>query len=226
MSLIQLVDPAIKYSGFDPKYTRRTLLSKYTEDNVAARNLILIFFAYSHIGNNISKLSEKRVNLVISGKVMKIVNDMDVKKVERKKEALTLPRVAIAFLPEYLYFRKYLTEELQDQTESSLNVHYKDVSFDGCPRINSMNGYSEFHKQMSNFIYKGKTEVAFDDKEFVQDYKRYQKIIRAGYAKDTEIHPKMNDAIDSAGINRRDAFDRIVLNIVDYRATISAAPGP
>jgi hypothetical protein len=216
MKLIDMIDPAVKYSGFTPRHTRMVVKGRNANMTVIAKEIVICFYAYSHIGNNIGKLGERRVDLAISSKVMDACTQIGIVKMERTKDALTLPRVAIAFMPEYLLFRKFIASELQDQTESSINVFYKDIAFDGCPTIRGMPGYSEYHKEFSNFIYKGKIEVKMDDAGFLTSYNRYLKVTRAGYNSDTQIHDNMKHAIEASVMTKQAAIQRIVENITNY----------
>lgn len=218
IALIQSIDPAIKYLGFDAKRIRKQFLSTRPDNNVAARELILIFAGYAHVGNNSSKLNTKRVDLAISRSVMQQLTNMGVLKKASDPDTMTLARAGIAFMPDYLIYRKFLTADLQNQTDSAIEVIYKDICFYGCPEIRNRPGYAEFHKEFSSYIYKPGEEIALDDKKFLSNYKKWNKVAEKGYKNDKFIHSKMADAINVVtGTTPLQALELIVNNLQTYR---------
>jgi hypothetical protein len=217
IALIRIIDPALKYLGFSPRYTRKTLLSKSDNIKVSARDLILCFAGYAHIANNVTKLNSKRVDVGISQKVMKAITSMGVVKRAIRKDHLTLPRLAIAFMPEYLIFRKFLTNDLQDQTEAAIDTKLKDLAFYGCDAIRNIVGYTDFHKEFSALIYKPGTEISLDDKSFLTNYNRWNKVQSKGYSKDTQIHGIMEAALSLKDLSRMDALKQIETNLIFYK---------
>lgn len=183
--------PKIQYEGFVPKVIRETFRERDGSPDVLAKDLVSCFSAYAFIGNNISKLAVKRHDVEASKVLMNMVTTMGVKRVAKTKKCMTLPRLAIAFMPEYLIFRKHFGTQLQRQTESALDVIYQDVAFAGCPEILGMPGYPEFNLEFSSFIYKPKQETALDDKDFIKAHKKWNLIITKGYSRDTGVHARM-----------------------------------
>jgi hypothetical protein len=221
VQLIEIVDPAVKYLGFHPKTTRRVFLQKRADPAENAKDLLLIFTSYAHIGNNIAKLNRRRVDVDISSQVRDAVEDLNIVKVERTKEALTLPRLAIAFMPEYLLYRKFVTTDLQDQTDSTINVSYKDIAFAGCDLIRSMTGYEEFHKEFSSYIHNKGKGVEITDAAFLKSWSKWLKVAINGYRSDKEIHTAMSSAVSASGVTRKAAIDMITDSMVNHRTTLN-----
>jgi hypothetical protein len=221
LSLINIIIPAIKYEGFNPKSIREFFLSTRTSNHAAARDLLMVFGAYSHIGNKIAKLIARRVDPTVGKQLLEAVEAMGIKKVDRSKDGLTLPRLVIAFMAEYLVYRKFLAGTLQSQTESSVHVNYKDICFFGCASIREMTGYKEFHIEFSSYIFKAGEDVDIEDEKFVKSYKRWNKVSVGGYNSDLDIHPRMTTAINFGTISARAAVDFIVDGIATiYRPRV------
>jgi len=216
--LICTIDPAIKYLGFDAKKVRKEFLSKRIDNNVAARDLIVIFAGYAHVGNNASKLNTKRVDVNISRGVMQKLTEMNVLKKATKAEDMTLARAGIAFMPEYLLYRRFLTEGLQDQTDSEIEAVYKDICFYGCSQIRNKTGYETFHKEFSTYIYNPKEETALDDKKFLLSYNKWNKVAIKGYKTDQIIDGKMTAALSASSESAKSLiFNMIMENLQIYR---------
>jgi hypothetical protein len=218
IDLIRMLIPAIKYEGFNPAITRRIFLEPRPSADEAVRDLILCFSAYSHIGNAIGKLVVRRVDVVIGKRLMEAVGSMGVMKSDRTKKGMTLPRLAIAFMPEYLIFRKFLGGQLQSQTESSINTQYKDLSFYGCPGIREMEGYREYHKEFSSYIYDSGQETELDDPTFLKTYKRWNRVSVIGYNSDSGVHDRMRNAITAMGLSHAGSIAFFKESFVLYRA--------
>jgi hypothetical protein len=216
--LISTIDPAIKYLGFDAKKVRKEFLSNRLDNNIAARDLIVIFAGYAHVGNNASKLNTKRVDVNISRGVMQKLTEMNVLKKAAKAEDMTLARAGIAFMPEYLLYRRFLTEGLQDQTDSEIEAVYKDICFYGCSQIRNKTGYETFHKEFSTYIYEPKEETALDDKKFLSSYNKWNKVAIKGYKTDQIIDGKMTAALSAGSESAKSViFDMIMENLQIYR---------
>jgi hypothetical protein len=216
LDLIDHITPAIKYEGFNPKVTRQTFIGGKTSNDAAARDLILCFAAYAHIGNNASKLAERRVDVTISKKLMDAVSAMGISKVNRTRTGLTLPRLAVAFMPEYLTYRLHLVTDLQEQTESTLAVFYQDVVFYGCPAIRNMGGYAEFHKEFSAYIYHKDASGDAKDEKFLKSYAQWNKVANKGYKMDTGIHTRMQTAIATTTSSKAAAYQFILAGVTEY----------
>jgi len=189
------------YEGFSPEITRNQFYQIFKDGSSTnfCRALILVFVAYCGVKNNIGKLGLKRMNLEWSKKLYDSMEEFGIKKKADSKETLTLPRLAISFMPELLAYRKYLGSELQHQTESSINVAYQDLAFCGCPSINGLPGYDIYHKEMSSYIYKPGEETALDDKKFLASLARWSKVSKTGYKKDFPLIERMNQVFPSSG---------------------------
>lgn len=218
LTLIETVVPAIAYDGFNPKHIRSIFISKHNDQKVVAKNLLLVFAAYAFIGNNITKLTVRRVDAAIGDTLMKMVTSLGVKKVDRSKNGLTLPRLAIAFMPEYLAFRRFISKELQNQTSSSVSVEFKDIAFYGCDQVRNKGGYLEFHKEFSSYIYKQGKDVSLEDPGFLKNYARWNKVAIQGYQKDTTIHQRMIEIVGSEAMTRAQVYDFFITGItVTYK---------
>lgn len=215
IDLMEIIEPAVKYDGFNPKVIRDTFIDKYENDEDCSRDLLISFTAYSTIGNNISKLNNKRNNPKVAKMVMEYIQSIGISKKAADKNALTLPRIAIAFMPEYLVYRKYIARGLQNQTSSPINVIYKDIVFLGNNQIRAMDGYIDFHKEFSSYIIQPGTDVALDDKVFLAKYNRWNKVVISGYATDTDIHARMGVAISTTGGTPMQAL-QFIMEGIDY----------
>jgi hypothetical protein len=219
IALINRVLPAIVYDGFNQAKVRRRFIARSGDPSVAVRDLLLVFSAYAFIGNNTGKLTIKRVDVAIGKELMEAVAAMGIKKVDRTSEGLTLPRLAISFMPEYLMFRKFIAEDLQSQTESTINVHYKDIVFYGCSTIRDMTGYNEFHKEFSAFIFNKDADSDLNVAQFEKSYARWNKIVMKGYNSDTAIHARMATAVSTLNMSKRGVYDFILTGINTTYAT-------
>jgi hypothetical protein len=218
IGMIKIIDPALKYLGFSPRHSRSVFIRRSNNDTALARDLLLCFSAYAHIANNVAKLNQKRVDLDVSRKVMGAVNGMGIVKKATQKDHLTLPRIAIAFMPEYFIYRSSMVTNLQNQTSSTAEVVYKDIIFHGCDAISSKPGYLQFHKEFSALIYKPGDDTDIADEKFLKNYNRWSKITQSGYKNDTGIHARMATVLTTTYANRESALDAIIQGITHYRA--------
>lgn len=217
LKMISLAESATKYDGFDPNNVRKNFISyRKGKINETVRDLLVCFMAYSVCGNNTSRLTKKRQGMTISKTVMEFLNEIGIRKISSSKTGFTLPRIALAFMPEYLLYRKFIGKDFQDQTSSSLDLKYKDVVFNGCTTIREMAGYKSFHLEFSSFITSPGTEVALDDKTFLAKISRWDKIALAGYRSDVGIHNAMQAAITASALSAKQAFALIHKNIRTY----------
>jgi hypothetical protein len=209
VALINKVLPAIVYDGFNPAKVRRAFIARNANVDIITRDLLLAFSAYAFIGNNVGKLAIKRVDVDIGKELMDAVGNMGIKKADKTSAGLTLPRLAIAFMPEYLIFRKFMAKNLQSQTESNIAVAYKDIVFYGCQGVRDLTGYGEFHKEFSAYIYSRTEDTDQTDAKFLKTYERWNKIVRKGYLNDNVIHNRMTNAIATTSMTERAVFDYV-----------------
>jgi len=210
ISIIAVYESALKYEGFSPGKTRKAFFDFVNEDKdkVMWVCMMAVFQAYSHIGNNISKLKKKRVSLTLSANVMKEVDALGIRKKAAKSDQLTLPRIIIAFLPMYLLYRRFLAKGLQEQTQSSIDVDYKDILFCGVPEIRGKDGYDSFHKEFSWFLHNAKVgkQVKMDDTTFLSNWNRWKLIAINGYNTDDYLHSFMKRALTFTAKKKEDGF--------------------
>jgi len=216
MDLILAIDPLVKYEGFNSKLCRGAFMETGEDVEDIVKNMFLCFEAFAHIGNKITKLNVRRVDVIQAKKLMTFVENLGVKKSDRTATGLTLPRIAIAFMPEYLLFRKFVTKGLQNQTDSAIDVIYKDTTFYGCETIRKIAGYEDFHKQMSCIYTLCDVCGDITDKGFVKGYPRWCNVSKQGYKSDPDIHENMINALSSTSLTALEAFDQVAENVDDY----------
>jgi hypothetical protein len=198
LEMITLISDATVYEGFSPTKVRSNFIGSHPDVKNYTQNLSMIFIAYARIGNNIGKLNQKRVDPVKATELMRAVEALGMKKKAIKSDTLTLPRMAIAFMPEYLVFRKNLMKDLQIQADTTLNVVYQDVAFAGCDQISSMVGYTEFYDQFSRLITNNGKGVAADDKaekNHIAAQAGWRKVATTGYRQDSLVGSRMVTAM-------------------------------
>jgi hypothetical protein len=222
LELIRIRDDSLKYLGFDPRATRKRFLERNADMSENTMELITVFSAYAHIGNNITKLSNKRVDIKVSKEVASLVNRMGVQKKAEKSDSFTLPRLAIAFMPEYLIYRMYLTMGLQNLTTSTVPLEFKDLAFAGCSEIHGMPGYDLFWKEYSSLIVDPGNETDVEDKDFLSKLSKWKNVATTGYLGDTDIHDNVRHAMVRIPSSRKDAFNRITLNLTGYKNLFDA----
>lgn len=141
----------ISYNGFNLTEIRDAIIKEH--DNVQiVRNVMLCFAAYSKVGNNMNKLSLNVKSQASGNNAMVALRSLGIKKKAEQSNDLTLPRVAIAFLPAYLAFRRLYADKFQDQTSSKVSVVFKDIVFAGVEVIWNMQGYQDFYEQFNDLI--------------------------------------------------------------------------
>jgi hypothetical protein len=202
--LIHHVENSLKYAGFSPSDVRKKFATNYSNSVSCARDLCVVFSAYTNVGNRVSKIDSKRSNMGISKKVKQLIVKLKIVQKTDKKDGLTLPRLAISFMPAYLIYRKFISSKVP---------YYEDLCFFGCESIREIDGYSEYHRKFSRLIYKGGKATKGDEKtesEFESDYKRWKSIIITGYDQDTSIHRTMKEALKTKDLNSVEAFNEIV----------------
>lgn len=210
-----IIHDASQYDGFNPAKVRARFLNGRTF-NDATMKLIQSFIAYAAIGNNVRKLTIKRVDTNISQALMSTLGNFDIVKKAAQNDSLTLPRIAISFMPEYLIYRTGFHEGLQVQTESTIGVKYQDIVFYGYKSIRDISGYTDFHCEFSKFIYNPKSEEDLNIKKFEKDYARWNKVSSAGLRSDPKMTTRMAAAYSRNDDTPTAAFNAIKSNIKKY----------
>jgi len=211
IKIIRFVCKQSCYEGFMPEIARNQFYNIFKNQSSVefARSLTFVFVAYCNIKNNVGKLGTNRVDLEWSKKLFNVMDKLGIKKKADGKEALTLPRLSIAFMPELLAYRKYIAVNLQQQTESTVDVIYQDLAFNGCPSISGLSGYDVYHKEMSSYIYESGKETAIDDKKFLSALARWSKVSKMGYKRDLKMIERMNMVFTSSRWSSKTAFQFI-----------------
>lgn len=192
------LDHATKYSGFSAKKVRMNFINSCPSANEYARDLILLLMGFVRIANNVGKIQKKRENSKQAKKIQDLYSDKKFKTKAMTAEELTLPRLAIAFMPELLMVRTFLITDIQNQFETGLETRFADLQLAGSADIYSRPGYADFYKQMSAAIHKvagkqnarsatDKYGVDPNDAKFQENLKRWLKVAQDGFSKDQAI---------------------------------------
>jgi len=225
---------AVAYDGFNLKkmrhnfFEKNSTLSSVSEDLGGMIALINCFTAYAAIGNNIGKLKFKRTDTTVSQALMSTISGYKVEMRANSKDSLTLPRIAIAFMPQYFLFRKFILKDPQDQTSSVIKVVYKDQAFAGCQAISSLDGYKEYYEEFSKMISKDnikgpeKKKQKMDAEEVKEQNAKWMGIATAGYNSDSGVHDLMRTAMNSVD-NKTDAYKHIMMGIQELRISSNPA---
>jgi hypothetical protein len=222
LEMVHFVDYDLEYMGFSPKKTREAFVSGIEDDVKIAKKLMLVFTAYAAIGNNSGNLAKKRVNIDVGTKINTLIVAMRIGRKTSESSGFTLARLAIAFMPEYLMYRRYVVKKLTDQAVGTISAEYKDLCFYGCSRIREMSGYKDYHKNFSALIYKPGVTIELDDKEFLSSLKKFAGVSEKGFVSDEAIHKRMDDAISMVQSDGKNALNWIISSIAIYRATKKA----
>jgi len=190
---IKFVNSATEYDGFNPKLMLKNLFKGATSEKEKATIIVMVLTAYIRIGNNMQKLSTKRVDQKISREMMQFLSGIGVKRAASNSDGITLARIAIAMPGELLVMRRVLREDLQRQVESTLDVVFQDLAFQGVPEISTMAGYEKYAIDFSSLIYRKKNSskedigVSESDtaewNEFMKSFVRWNGVARTGYSK-------------------------------------------
>lgn len=203
-SLFHIMRDATLYNGVDLKAVRQSFLSKYQGQNQAAtRDLALLLLTYIRAGNNVSKMNVKRKDINVSKEMISLSQRIGIVKKAASASDITYPRLALAFMAELLICRKFLVKDLSKQVDVALSVEYHDLAFAGCPRIATLDQYSEFHIEFSALIHKikpkGSNKVSYGidpkDPSFVKNHERWLKVASNGYARDKIQHERITAAM-------------------------------
>lgn len=190
---IKFISNATEYDGFNPKMMLKNLFKGATNEREKATIISLVLNAYIRIGNNMQKLSTKRVDQKVSREMMQFLSGIGVKRAASNADGITLARIAISMPGELLVMRRVLREDLQKQVESTLDVVYQDLAFQGVPEISIMAGYEKYAIDFSSLIYRkknnSKDEIGVSESdtaawnEFMKSFTRWNGIAKAGYSK-------------------------------------------
>jgi len=216
----------LEYLGLNLQKIRDSFKDEGGNHNV--KPIIMILLSFMKVGNNADRLT-KKVKKVGTGKeIKKILKKYNVQKRPKDSDTITMPRVALAFLPAYLVLRRIYRDHLQKQTSSKIDVVYMDLSFAGVPAIHSMRGYLTYYNEFSKAIKSNEEGDSDSDEEqerprkkarrgielLSDDEKKWFDVACNGYASDTLIHQMMLDAINFETVTLEDAtrFINIILN--------------
>jgi hypothetical protein len=164
---------ALTYNGFSIDDVRKNVIvesdgSFRTIEEV--RNFIIVsLISLAKAGNNLSKLTSKVKDKQVGLEVKKKIKEFGIKVKAKDPGTITLPRMAIAFLPTYILIRKKFKEHLQRQTASTLNIVYCDISLCGVEEIWNKTGYQDFYHSFSKLIGKKKKKDDDDDDDDSDD---------------------------------------------------------
>lgn len=216
INMIQLMGKATEYEGFSAEKIRLKMINNAKTSFVLYKTLGIAFVAYARVGNNVGKLAKKRTDIKMSLELVNSISEMGVVMKADKSDSLTLPRLAIAFMPEYLAFRKSGLIRLESQTGVTLDVEYQDLCFAGCDSINNKKGYPDYYDDFSRKISNGGKGVVDDEKEekkFKVDLKKWKDVSEKGYRNDPKV---MNRMVKADTINGKESFEGFIKEAFDY----------
>jgi hypothetical protein len=190
---IKFISNASEYDGFNPKKMLENLFKGATSEREKATIISLVLTAYIRIGNNMQRLGAKRVDQKVSRDMMQFLSGLGVKRAASNSDGITLARIAIAMPGELLVMRRVLREDLQKQVESTLDVVFQDLAFQGIPEISSLPGYEKYAINFSSLIYRkkgnSKDDIGVSESdtvewnEFMKSFVLWNGVARAGYSK-------------------------------------------
>jgi hypothetical protein len=207
----------IVYNGLNLNAIRQKLADDDNRDGVidlVMRGLI----AYMRCGNNAEKLVKKVKNPKVGRDLIQNLKGLGIKKKTKDSADLSLPRLALAFLPALylLRFRYEIQNKLQNQTSSSLAVRYKDLAFAGIPTFSENKDYLTFYDEFSALINKSKEEEKEEEEEdegilgpakpkkrktdvavakAKKIHRPWMDVAKNGYVSDVKIHAIMDFAL-------------------------------
>jgi len=186
----------LSYDGYDPIKLR----SKFNNSDESIKDIIICLSAYSKVGNNSNKLTNKVKDKNTGKKVLNTLKKLDVKNSAESSDSLTLPRIASAFMPVYFLFRILLNKNLGANDHT--NTEIADICFCGYKEIYNYKGYKEFYDEFSRSISnldhelrsaretkkQSLAEIRADIiKEHNDNQIRWLKIIRTGFINDSKV---------------------------------------
>lgn len=206
ISNIEIADKSTNYEGFKEGIIRVNFIKECKQVETFVNDFAILSIAWIKIRNNIQKLNRNRTSTEQVKEISKIFNRRNMKAKSKVSSDLTMNRLMIAFLPELLVARKCFCANLVSETDETLDVEYQDLLFLASEEIRSMSGYMKYHKAMSAKIYRPKKSkkddklleygVETDNKEFLENYERWNKIVKDGAATSDNFPDRMRKAID------------------------------
>lgn len=193
--MVDIILPAIKYEGFEPKVLREAFVKNFDDVFDFTKNIIFCFMAYAEVGNTTGKLGIKRKDVKIGSKLSTAIGTIGVKRVAETNEEPTLPRLALAFMPLYLHYRKMAKNMLTPKVPTELAIEYQDVCFIGCKQISGSDQYGKYYKEFSSLIYSKEKGVKTDDEAFVKSLENWRRVSTNGYENDTDIHNQIDSVV-------------------------------
>lgn len=183
----------LTYNGLDLNKIRKKIYSKDITVEESCDDVVCMLMAYMMIGNNTAKLTDKITSKSIGESIKLKLRSYDVRQRPSSSETLTLPRIAIAFLPAYFLLRSFAESKLQKQTSSTIDVRFMDVAFCGVPEIWNKEGYSLFYSEFNNLISDPEKNVEDDDQimlnshSLTEDQMSWVEIAANGYKTDVKV---------------------------------------
>lgn len=225
LSDLASTDNACVYDGLNTVKIRKNFISRCLDEKNYATNLIMCFIAYSAASKDFGKLKSKRVDTSKTAQLIKDISQMNVIVTGTlNSDTLTLPRLAIAFMPEYFLWRKSMAQNLVSHV-SSIDKIYQDVVFSGCVDIKSIPGFDDFNlyyssriKLVSNENGKRVHGVDQNDAKFKAEVEGWNVIAMQGFDKeDDEFKKKMKAYVSAAHIDKKDAYMMIYESYSVYK---------
>jgi hypothetical protein len=227
--ILKVVD-GLTYNGLDLNKIRKKILKKSESAVSLHDDVISMLLTYMMIGNNVRKLGEKITNKVIGDAVKIKLRAYEVKQKPVDSESITLPRIAIAFMPAY-YLLRYLSEsKLQKQTSSKIDVRFMDIVFCGVPEIFDKEGYKTYYSEFNKLIEKKDDRSEEDDPEPLNSdgLTEYQaswvEIALNGYKADVKVRAIMERVLkiskeEVSADKIRETIDEIMKTVEDGQGT-------
>lgn len=191
--MVKVILPSIKYKGFDPALIRRIFVENSDDHIMFVKRLMICFSGYAEVGNSVGKLSTKRKDPEFAQRMAQVLTTLGIKKKAVTSDDLTLPRLAIAFMPLYLLFRIHHRTRVPVKSKSNLPIEHQDICFSGYAPLSGSETYHKFHLEFSSLIYIKEKGVKLDNPEFLTSVARWRDVSEKGYAADKEIHDSMDE---------------------------------
>jgi hypothetical protein len=187
---------SLSYNGLDLKKIR----SKMDRDDKekAISDVMTCLISYMKVGNNPNKMNSTVVDKNVGNMALNVITNLGIMKRATDSETLTLPRIALAFLPSYLLLRKFSEDTLDFQIDVDLDVIYMDIAFCGVNSIWADDDYKEFYGRFNELIApkeRANKRKRGDDGDAQRRETDWQEVASNGYRNDSMIHGIMNGAL-------------------------------